>query len=435
MSLLLLAALLAAPDAVNIDGGRPAPRAVVNWIRDNAVPLEFAERGHGQRDLQPLARLIGPATVVGLGEATHGTREFAQLKHRLFEFLVDTMGFTVFAVEAAMTAGFELNDFVLGRQGDGGAVDRSAGFWRVKASEEMLDLLRWMRAYNEDSRHSRKLRIYGFDMLSAEPAAARVLQFLRRVDPESAESAQRAFGLLATRETQFGVYDLAVTDQAATIAGIQDLIGRFDDRRDAYVERSSRDEWEVARQCAVLVLQNAKIQAAGPRETEVRDRGMADNVRWIREREGPGARIVLSAHNDHVTLDPTDRMGAILRETVGAGYLGIGLVFNQGGFAAHEITSGQWAYDRVFNLGAAPAGSLDSTLARAGAGIAVLDLRRLPRGGPIADWFARPHGTREIGSGFDPRSEEAYLAQRIMPRRHDLLIFVEKTNAERRLLR
>jgi erythromycin esterase len=40
--------------------------------------------------------------VVALGEAAHGTREFFHFKHRLFEYLVSELGFSVFALEAAL---------------------------------------------------------------------------------------------------------------------------------------------------------------------------------------------------------------------------------------------------------------------------------------------------------------------------------------------
>src|SRR5678809_272309 len=67
---------------------------VTSWIRTNAVPLKTVEARHGFDDMEPLRRIIGDARIVSLGEATHGTREFFQLKHRMLEFLATQMGFT-----------------------------------------------------------------------------------------------------------------------------------------------------------------------------------------------------------------------------------------------------------------------------------------------------------------------------------------------------
>lgn len=73
---------------------------IISWIQENAIPISHVEAGKGFDDLQPLKEILKDVKVVGLGEATHGTREFFQIKHRLLEFLVTEMGFTGFALEA-----------------------------------------------------------------------------------------------------------------------------------------------------------------------------------------------------------------------------------------------------------------------------------------------------------------------------------------------
>lgn len=56
--------------------------------------------------------------VVGLGESTHGTREFSQVKHRLLKFLVREMGFNAYPLEASYAACQPINDYVLYGKGD-----------------------------------------------------------------------------------------------------------------------------------------------------------------------------------------------------------------------------------------------------------------------------------------------------------------------------
>jgi erythromycin esterase len=87
--------------------------AVAEWVRSTAIRLQTVEAGHGFADLQPLKRVVGNARIVSLGEATHGTREFFQLKHRLLEFLATEMGFTIFSIEANLPEAYRLNDYVL----------------------------------------------------------------------------------------------------------------------------------------------------------------------------------------------------------------------------------------------------------------------------------------------------------------------------------
>src|SRR5688572_2644001 len=87
--------------------------AVAEWVRSTAIRLQTVEAGRGFADLQPLKRVVGNARIVSLGEATHGTREFFQLKHRLLEFLATEMGFTIFSIEANLPEAYRLNDYVL----------------------------------------------------------------------------------------------------------------------------------------------------------------------------------------------------------------------------------------------------------------------------------------------------------------------------------
>jgi erythromycin esterase len=103
--------------------------SVVAWLRENAVPLKTVEAGNGFDDLQPLKRVLRDVRFVGLGEATHGTREFFQFKHRMVEFLVREMGFRVFAIEASYSACQNINDYVMSKTDDGAKALDSQGFW------------------------------------------------------------------------------------------------------------------------------------------------------------------------------------------------------------------------------------------------------------------------------------------------------------------
>jgi erythromycin esterase len=92
--------------------------AVITWLRENAIPLRHLQAGHGFDDLQPLKVILKDARIVGLGEATHGTREFFQLKHRMLEFLVTEMKFNAFALESSYSGCQAINDYVLTGTGE-----------------------------------------------------------------------------------------------------------------------------------------------------------------------------------------------------------------------------------------------------------------------------------------------------------------------------
>src|SRR5262245_15314131 len=76
---LAVAALLFGPPATGAEPA-PEPREVAErtraeeakkWLAANAHVLKTVEAGTGLKDLQPLKKIVGPARVVSLGEATH----------------------------------------------------------------------------------------------------------------------------------------------------------------------------------------------------------------------------------------------------------------------------------------------------------------------------------------------------------------------------
>src|SRR6476661_2655570 len=133
----------------------------VDWIAANAVRLKTPEAGNSFADMKPLKKIVGNARIVSLGEATHGTREFFQLKHRMLEFLASEMGFTIFSIEANMPEAYRLNDYVLNGVGDPAKLLRGMYFWTWD-TEEVLDMIKWMRAFNQAGKG--RVQFTGFDM-------------------------------------------------------------------------------------------------------------------------------------------------------------------------------------------------------------------------------------------------------------------------------
>ena len=202
-------------------------------------------------DLVAFGKAVGDARIVALGEASHGTREFFQMKHRLLEYLVKEKGFTVFASEANWRESLAVDRYVKTGPGDPSrAVGNVLLEWNT---EEVLAMIEWMRAYNQAAGRP-LLTFTSFDMQTPTVAAQRVVEYLRTTLPPEA----------ATIET---------VEQA------QKIVGLFDARRAELVERSSPAAWRDARQAADIVRQalTLRAKAASP---GYRDEMMARNVEW-----------------------------------------------------------------------------------------------------------------------------------------------------------
>jgi erythromycin esterase len=161
----------------------------VDWIKANAVRLKTPEAGNGFADMQPLKKMIGNARIVSLGEATHGTREFFQLKHRMLEFLATEMGFTIFSIEANMPEAYRLNDYVLSGVGDPAKLLKGMYFWTWD-TQEVLAMIQWMREFNKSGKG--RVQFTGFDMQTPDVAAVIVRDFVTKNDTAYERDLQQA---------------------------------------------------------------------------------------------------------------------------------------------------------------------------------------------------------------------------------------------------
>jgi erythromycin esterase len=277
---------------------RAKTEAAKDWLAQNAIPLRTVEAGNGFADMQPLKKIIGSASLVSLGEATHGTREFFQFKHRMLEFLVSEMGFTIFGIEATMPEAFDINEYVLTGKGD--PVKALAGlyFWTWD-TEEVLAMIQWMRRYNADPRHTKKIKFYGFDMQLAPRAVKVTLEYLRRVDPEQAAASEKALGLLANPFTAPDFERLPQEKKEEMTAAVDALLKRFDERKPAYSKRTSRRRLGAGAPTCRIVAQNLAMQKSFQTGFAVRDSSMAVNIRLDFRARGPCTKMVTWAHNGH----------------------------------------------------------------------------------------------------------------------------------------
>ena len=121
-------------------------------------------------------------------------------------------------------------------------------------------------------------------------------------------------------------------------------------------------------------------------------------------------------------------MGSYLAESLERRYVAVGMSFDRGHLRAIGRRSGEVD---SFEVGAAPVGSLDSTLASVGRPTLAIDLRRAPGEGPVRDWVSSRLFTRHVGASFNEDDPGIHLITRIPLRHFDALLFVAETSAAR----
>lgn len=406
------------------------PSEVTEWMKTAAIPLEGTSPEGGVEDMEALGAAIGDARIVAMGEETHGTHEFFQLKHRMLEYLVEKKGFTVFAIEANWPESLVVNDYVLNGNGDPGEALDGLYTWTWN-TEEMLEMIRWMRKYNADPKHEKKVKFFGFDMQIAHLAARNAQEYLEKVDPAEAKAASVVFAPVsdAVKERESAASKPKVFWQK-TEERIQFLMEHFEGRKKAYVEASSMEQWTLARHNLEIARQAAGMYSVDQTgRISPRDPEMAGNVKWILDQEGPKSKIMLWAHNGHVSTAPLgdgESMGMALRKIYGAEMVVCGLSFGQGSFQALQKGKGL----REFKVGAAIPGSLDAALAGTGIPVFAIDLRSAPTSGVVGTWLNLQQVMRSIGAIYSDRSPDAFLTT-VGRHSFDMIFFVNRTTATR----
>jgi erythromycin esterase len=403
---------------------------VVSWIQEHARPIHTFDPQAPLDDLASFKQIIGDASIVGLGEASHGGHEFFVMKHRLLRFLVEEMGFTMFAMEMCWMGAEPINDYILNGIGEPEVllVQNGYGIWNT---EEVLDLLLWMRAYNADPQHqSKKVRFAGFDAVLPRTASLeRIVRYFEAVDP--AYHAQVEDLYKGVGELSFFNLPAPSVLQSFTSAAKQ-VFMRLNDYADDYRARSSPHAFSLILQEARVVTQamirvndaHAETQSdAFKTMAQRRDHFMAENVAWLHEYADGGEKMVLWAHNWHIGTwgiwnnglgtdrTPFTWMGMDIRQRYQAQYLTIGFSFHEGAHSAVPVD--QNGKPVVFQrqsctIQPAAVGSYHDTLAKAGRNY-FLDVRVAPPVGEIHTWLEGPHPFRDFGAGHPSDDSHSYL--------------------------
>lgn len=399
------------------------------WLASHSATLATTDPYTSLDDMSAIGPMIGAAHLVGLGEGTHGTAEFYRMKHRILRYLVEEQGFTYLAMEASAPEADDLNRYVVNGAGDPVKLLSHLGAWQWN-TQEVLNAIRWLRAWNSNTDPSRRVRFVGFDMQFPGNSIDSVIAFVQRNDPSIYRSVATRFSCLAKYRNvgtspmpPFSQYAaLPAATRATCAADLQTNYDSLNSRRARYDNIASYDEVERLLYAARLVQQFESMASAStlPNGTDAkRDKYMAENIDWIRSHLPQGARGVLWAHNLHIRA-MTGAMGGYLRQAYGSDYLTLGMLFGTGAFNAAFSTQPvrAWTASTIVN------NSLEAAFVRTGKTIALFDARTITSGGVAAAPLGDAVSMRVIGLGYNANNELQYFMPASVPHDFDLLLYV-----------
>lgn len=339
---------------------------------ESADPQELAEYAGAVEDIV----IPETAMVIALGEATHGNADFQRLKLDVFRLMVGEYGVRAFALEGDYGGCEAVNRYIHGGDGTAEEAASAIGF-AIYRTREMAELINWMREYNDAAAPGEDLRFYGFDM----QRYAWSLQFLIERCKELGIDPAELEGLMADGEWS------ADFDNAARTSALERLRSELET-----VESSAG-----AVHLADMLLQNISLGGTDISYADLRNAYMAENVRWIAEREAElgNERVFVSAHNGHVAKwGSAADMGTLLSERLGDGYYVIGTDFCRTRCnlprADHSRTEQVfYSHDPLANAAK-----------KAGLDVCWLDFSAVPEGTGLAGFISDYNYMGSLGEGY-----------------------------------
>ena len=209
-------------------------------------PLQTTDPAGSLADLAPLSR-AAQARVVGMGEGTHGTRQFFQMKHRIFRWLVQEHGVRVFAMESDVAEGIYLDRYVQSGEGDLEAIMLARMHYWPWYTEEVRDLIQWMADYNAGRPERERLRYIGVDSATVGLQPDLLIEYLTRTAPDLLDVAEDAVGPL--RVSMMGAWELYAAmsqgEYEQLREGLEELSDILLDRRAGLVDAGSEADFEL----------------------------------------------------------------------------------------------------------------------------------------------------------------------------------------------
>lgn len=135
-----------------------AQENTVKWLDKNVHPLNSDLSADNMNDLHFLNDVLSSKSIIGLGEASHGTREFYRQKGRIVKYLVQELNYRMLALEATSEKVEPINQYLQEGSGDLKTILKSLGLYN---SQEMYQLLVWLMDFNKTRQD--KVLIIGVD--------------------------------------------------------------------------------------------------------------------------------------------------------------------------------------------------------------------------------------------------------------------------------
>lgn len=260
--------------------------------------------------------------VVGLGEASHGTKEYQQMKTEVFKALVENNGSRTFIIEGDFGGALKVDAYIHGAEGSAEDVVKEIGF-SIYNTQEMADLVEWMRSYNKNAPTGKDLHFYGMDIQRFDNNKEKLFSVLDLAAPELSEKYKTAFLQLTDEERLTLNVDVLKKSKEDAL----ELLKEMDTYEKDIVAIAGQTGFDFARESAITIYAYSDLLLSSNSDyNSLRDKYMSEKVSWFLQ-HGDGSVLFINGHNGHIgkkSVSGYTSLGEHLSKNIGDNYFAIG---------------------------------------------------------------------------------------------------------------
>lgn len=292
-----------------------------------------------------LKSVIKDKTIIGFGEATHGTIELRAAFCVLAKRLIEDGEVNVVAFgERDFSEITDLNSYV--RYGDDNATGQHLLPYATDAEQ---DLVLWIRNFNKGKDEKEKVDVIGLDIYNVRAAASNILTILKSYDLEASPEQIQILNVISSLPFYYNIYkDKYPIDRVLSIA----------DTLEAEVKKNKDIIQDDPLLFQILETFRLSVQFRYTGDQRLRDAGMFNNLLWAMEQRP--SKTLIFGHNSHLEKEVGNtlssgvpRLGHMISERFADEYLVIGSDLSEGKYQAgpnNMIYNIPTSYNKIGNI-------------------------------------------------------------------------------------
>ena len=206
-----------------------------------------ADLSYTQSDIGTIS-VSSDVQIVGLGEASHGVAQYHQMKLDVFKALVENNGCHTFIIEGDFGGALKVDQYINGGNGTAEEVVAEIGF-AIYRTQEMADLVDWMRSYNETVSEKEALHFYGMDVQRFDNNKEYLFSVIDQTHPELSAEYSEVFAQL-TDENRNSLDEAALNSAKESVS---EFIEKLDTVETDIVDSLGQPAFDFAKECAKTI--------------------------------------------------------------------------------------------------------------------------------------------------------------------------------------